>query len=55
MLIPLGFFLLTLQGISEFIKRVGYLMGKVEAREFEKHVATPEEEIEAIKAANNLK
>lgn len=55
MLIPLGFFLLTLQGISELIKRVGYLMGKVEAREFEKHVATPEEEIEAIKAANNLK
>lgn len=55
MLIPLGFFLLTLQGVSEFIKRVGYLMGKVEAREFEKHVATPEEEIEAIKAANNLK
>lgn len=35
MLIPLGFFLLTLQGISEFIKRVGYLMGKVDAREFE--------------------
>lgn len=54
-LIPLGFFLLSLQGISEFIKRVGYLMGKVEAREFEKHVTTPEEEIEAIKAANNLK
>lgn len=54
-LIPLGFSLLSLQGISEFIKRVGYLMGKVEAREFEKHVTTPEEEIEAIKAANNLK
>lgn len=54
-LIVLGFFLLSLQGISEFIKRVGYLMGKVEAREFEKHVMTPEEEIEAIKAANNLK
>lgn len=54
-LIPLGFFLLSLQGTSEFIKRVGYLMGKVEAREFEKHVTTPEEEIEAIKAANNLK
>ncbi len=54
-LIAVGFFLLSLQGISEFIKRVGYLMGKVEAREFEKHVTTPEEEIEAIKAANNLK
>lgn len=54
MLIPLGFFLLTLQGISEAIKRAGYLMGLVDASEFEKHVATPEEEIEAIKAANNL-
>lgn len=54
LLIPVGFLLLTLQGISELIKRIGYLMGRVEAREFEKHVATPEEEIEAIKAANKL-
>jgi len=53
-LIPIGFLLLTLQGISELIKRIGFLQGKVEAREFEKHAATPEEEIEAIKAANNL-
>jgi TRAP-type mannitol/chloroaromatic compound transport system permease small subunit len=54
LLIPAGFFLLSLQGISELIKRLGYLMGAVEAREFEKQVATPEEEIEAIKAANKL-
>jgi len=53
-LIPVGFFLLTLQGISELIKRVGFLMGLVDASEFEKQVATPEEEIEAIKAANKL-
>jgi TRAP-type mannitol/chloroaromatic compound transport system permease small subunit len=53
-LIPIGFFLLTLQGISELIKRIGFLMGLVDAREFEKQVATPEEEIEAIKAANKL-
>jgi TRAP-type mannitol/chloroaromatic compound transport system permease small subunit len=53
-LIPIGFFLLTLQGISELIKRIGYLMGKVDASAFEKHAATPEEEIEAIKAANKL-
>ena len=53
-LIPVGFFLLTLQGISELIKRVGFLMGLVDASEFEKQVATPEEEIEAIKAANQL-
>lgn len=54
LLIPAGFFLLTLQGISELIKRIGYLQGKVDASAFEKHAATPEEEIEAIKAANKL-
>ena len=54
LLIPVGFFLLTLQGISELIKRIGFLQGKVEARAFDKHATTPEEEIEAIKAANNL-
>lgn len=54
LLIPAGFAMLALQGISEFIKRVGFLMGKVDASAFEKHVATPEEEIEAIKAANKL-
>ena len=53
-LIPIGFFLLTLQGISELIKRVGYLMGKVDASAFEKQATTPEDEIEAIKAAANL-
>ena len=53
-LIPLGFLMLTMQGISELIKRPGFLMGKVEASAFEKQVATPEEEIEAIKAANQL-
>ncbi|HYD96332.1 MAG TPA: TRAP transporter small permease subunit [Noviherbaspirillum sp.] len=53
-LIPLGFLLLTLQGISELIKRIGYLQGKVDASAFEKHATTPEEEIEAIKAANKL-
>lgn len=55
LLIPVGFFMLTMQGISELIKRVGYLQGLVAASEFDKHAATPEEEIEAIKAANNLK
>jgi TRAP-type mannitol/chloroaromatic compound transport system permease small subunit len=53
-LIPIGFLQLTLQGFSELIKRIGYLQGKVDASEFEKHSATPEEEIEAIKAANKL-
>jgi len=54
LLIPAGFLLLTLQGISELIKRIGYLQGKVHASEFDKHASTPEEEIEAIKAANKL-
>lgn len=54
LLIPIGFFLLTLQGISELIKRIGYLQGKVDASEFEKQVPTPQDEIEAIKAANKL-
>jgi TRAP-type mannitol/chloroaromatic compound transport system permease small subunit len=54
LLIPVGFLQLTLQGISEAIKRVGYLQGKVDASAFEKQATTPEEEIEAIKAANKL-
>lgn len=54
LLIPVGFLLLTLQGISEFIKRAGYLMGKVEASAFEKQATTPADEIEAIKTANQL-
>jgi TRAP-type mannitol/chloroaromatic compound transport system permease small subunit len=54
LLIPVGFALLALQGVSETIKRVGYLKGVVDASAFEKQSATPEEEIEAIKAANKL-
>jgi TRAP-type mannitol/chloroaromatic compound transport system permease small subunit len=54
LLIPVGFLMLTLQAFSELIKRIGYLMGKVDASEFERHTATPEEEIEAIKAANKI-
>jgi TRAP-type mannitol/chloroaromatic compound transport system permease small subunit len=53
-LIPIGFLLLTLQGISELIKRVGFLKGQVDASVFEKQSKTPAEEIEAIKAANKL-
>lgn len=54
LLIPLGFILLALQGISEIIKRIGYLKGLVPASAFEKQTATPEEEIAAIKAANQI-
>jgi TRAP-type mannitol/chloroaromatic compound transport system permease small subunit len=55
LLVPLGFCLLILQGISEIIKRIAFLAGRIDGHEFEKHVTTPEEEIEAIKAANLLK
>ena len=50
----IGFVLLALQGISEIIKRIGYLKGLVPASAFEKQTATPEEEIAAIKAANQI-
>jgi TRAP-type mannitol/chloroaromatic compound transport system permease small subunit len=54
LLVPLGFLLMLLQGISEIIKRIAYLAGKLDASAFSKHVTTPEEEIEAIKAANKI-
>lgn len=53
-LIPIGFTMLVLQGVSEIIKRIGFLQGKVPASVFDKQVATPAEEIAAIKAANKL-
>ncbi len=53
-LVPLGFILLVLQGLSEIIKRIAFLNGKLDASAFSKHVASPEEEIEAIKAANKM-
>jgi TRAP-type mannitol/chloroaromatic compound transport system permease small subunit len=54
LLIPVGFILLVLQGLSEIIKRIGFLKGLVPASAFEKQTATPEEEIAAIKAANHI-
>jgi TRAP-type mannitol/chloroaromatic compound transport system permease small subunit len=54
LLIPVGFLLMILQGFSELIKRLGFLAGLVDASEFEKQAANPEEEIAAIKAANKL-
>lgn len=54
LLVPLGFALLILQGLSEIIKRVAFLAGEIDGHEFAKHATTPEEEIEAIKTANQL-
>ncbi|HZX26886.1 MAG TPA: TRAP transporter small permease subunit [Telluria sp.] len=53
-LIPIGFLMLILQAVSEVIKRVAFLAGRLDASAFSKHATTPEEEIEAIKAANHL-
>lgn len=54
LLIPTGFFLLTLQGLSELIKRIGFLCGLVDASSFEKQSPSPQDEIEAIKQANQI-
>lgn len=54
LLVPLGFLLMALQGVSEIIKRAAFLAGKIDGHEFAKHVATPQDEIAAIKAANHL-
>ena len=53
-LVPIGFALMILQGISEIIKRIAYLRGRLDAGAFSKHATTPEEEIAAIKAANQI-
>lgn len=45
LLIPVGFFLLLLQAISEVIKRVAFLKGLIDGKAFEKgggHGATPD-------------
>lgn len=45
LLIPVGFFLLLLQAISEVIKRVAFLQGLIDGKAFEKgggHGATPD-------------
>ena len=54
LLVPLGFLLLVLQGVSEIIKRIAFLAGRIDGHEFARHVATPQEEIDAIKAANKI-
>lgn len=44
-MVPLGFGLLLLQGLSELIKRVGFLMGRCEDPTKKKQVKTAEEEL----------
>ncbi len=54
LLVPVGFFLLFLQGISEIIKRVAFLTGRSDGSDFARHASTPQDEIDAIKAANQI-
>jgi TRAP-type mannitol/chloroaromatic compound transport system permease small subunit len=54
LLVPVGFGLLILQGVSEIIKRIAFLQGRIDGHEFARHASTPEEEVEAIKAANKM-
>lgn len=54
LLVPVGFALIVLQGVSEIIKRIAFLAGRIDGHEFAKQVTTPQDEIEAIKAANHL-
>lgn len=51
LIVPVGFFLLVLQGISELIKRVGFLLGLCPDPTEKPHAPTAEEELAlAIKA-----
>ena len=54
-MLPLGFTLLALQGISELIKRVGFLAGMVEDPNNKEKGPTPEEELAAAIAAAKAK
>lgn len=51
LMVPIGFFLLVMQGVSELIKRVGFLQGLCPDPTDKPHTLTPEEELAlAIKA-----
>jgi TRAP-type mannitol/chloroaromatic compound transport system permease small subunit len=54
LLVPVGFFLLFLQGVSEIIKRIAFLAGRSDGSDFAKHASTPQDEIDAIKTANQI-
>lgn len=54
-LVPLGFALLILQAVSEIIKRGAFLAGRIDDSSFSKQQVTPQDEIAAIRAANQLK
>ena len=54
-LLPIGFTLLALQGISELIKRIAFLGGLIEDPNSKEKGPTPEEELAAAIAAAKAK
>lgn len=54
-LLPIGFTLLALQGISELIKRIAFLAGRIEDPNSKAKGPPPEEELAAAIAAANAK
>jgi TRAP-type mannitol/chloroaromatic compound transport system permease small subunit len=56
-LLPIGFTLLALQGISELIKRIAFLAGRIEDPNAKVKAPTPEEQLAAdlLAAANKAK
>jgi TRAP-type mannitol/chloroaromatic compound transport system permease small subunit len=50
-LLPIGFTLLALQGVSELIKRIAFLAGMIDDPNDKKKGPTPEEELAAAIAA----
>jgi TRAP-type mannitol/chloroaromatic compound transport system permease small subunit len=54
-LLPIGFALLALQGISELIKRIGFLAGVIGDPNAKDATPTPEEELAAAIAAAKAK
>lgn len=51
-LIPVGFLLLTLQGISELIKRIAFLRGLIDASVFERRSSAENEAADAVQPAH---
>ena len=50
-LLPIGFTLLAAQGISELIKRIAFLQGRIDDPNAKGHTPSPEEELAAAIAA----
>ena len=54
-LLPIGFTLLALQGVSELIKRIAFLAGMIDDPNAKESAPTPEEELAAAIAAAKAK